>query len=328
MKQIALIVVFGLFSVVAMAADVPRGWKAEWPRTDFAKTSVQFDEIMGGGPPKDGIPSIDNPRFQPVDEARWLDGRSPVIGIEINGDARAYPLGILNRHEIANDRVGGVPVAVTFCPLCNASVVFRREIGGSETTFGTTGKLRNSDLVMYDRRTESWWQQFTGKAIVGELTGYELERIPARIESFDKFRQRHPNGRVLERPFSRHDAYETTPYPGYDGNSRPWGFYRGPMPKTVSPMARVVTVADRAWALKLVRDQGRVETEDGLIITWSPGQASALDQPVIAESRDVGNVVVQRRTEDGLEDVPYGVDFAFAWKAFNPDREPVARLEE
>jgi hypothetical protein len=141
-----------------------------WSNTDFSKSSVDMSEITSGGPRKDGIPSIDKPNFTPASKVD-IPSTVPVISLHLNGDARAYPLGILMSHEIVNDRVGGIPVTVTYCPLCNSAIVFDARLDGMELEFGTSGNLRNSDLVMYDRQTESWWQQFLGEAIVGELTG-------------------------------------------------------------------------------------------------------------------------------------------------------------
>ena len=174
-------------------------WKLSWPDTDFSKKSVEFDEIMSGGPPKDGIPSIDKPSFVP--QAKYKDGAEtePVMTFVHKGDARAYPLRVLMWHEIVNDMVGGLPVSVTYCPLCNSSIVFDRRIDGKVFDFGTTGKLRKSDIVMYDRQTESWWQQFTGTGIVGDMTGKELKMLPARVESLAKFRARYPAGRFWSR---------------------------------------------------------------------------------------------------------------------------------
>ena len=189
--------VVGYFALVPGATANPSSWRFEWPRTDFDKTSVDFDEILSGGPPKDGIPSIDDPNFVPVSEVTDLGPQEPVIALVINGDARAYPLRILTWHEICNDVVGGVPVAVTYCPLCNSAIVFDRRVDGVATEFGVTGKLRNSDMVMYDRNTESWWQQFLGVGIVGEQTGKELAMLPSRLESWERFAARHPDGQVL-----------------------------------------------------------------------------------------------------------------------------------
>ncbi len=316
-----------LLASAALAAGVPRDWLRAWPETDFTQHSIDYAEILDGGPPRDGIPSIDRPQFEPIGAAEtWLSDRSPVIGLELGGDARAYPLAILIRHEIVNDRIGEVPVAVTYCPLCNAAIVFRREAQGRELEFGTTGKLRNSDLVMYDRQTESWWQQFTGTAIVGALLGARLERLPARLESFADFKARAPHGRVLKRPYSRYGGYGTNPYRGYDSAPRPF-LYDGSLPRDVPPLSRVVSVGDRAWALGLLRERGRIETADGLVLSWKPGQASALDAFEIAKARDVGTVVVQKRTADGLVDIPYGVDFAFAFHAFHPDARIVTALD-
>ncbi|NQV56401.1 MAG: DUF3179 domain-containing protein, partial [Rhodospirillales bacterium] len=151
----------GIFWVgLDSACANPKLWQLEWPKTDFSKSSVEFSEIMSGGPPKDGIPAIDQPKFDEVGSVSGIGPKVPVISFSMNGEAKAYPLGILMTHEIVNDRVGGVPVVVTYCPLCNSSIVFDARLGGRTLDFGVSGKLRNSDMVMYDRQTESWWQQF------------------------------------------------------------------------------------------------------------------------------------------------------------------------
>lgn len=299
------------------AASSPDQWRSEWPTTDFTRHSVPFDEIFSGGPPKDGIPAIDDPRILAAAEAEDLAPTEPVIGLALNGDARAYPLRVLIWHEIANDTVGGVPVAVTYCPLCNAAIVFDRRVEGRTLDFGTTGKLRNSDLVMYDRQTESWWQQFTGEAIVGAMTGAKLDMLPSRLESFERFVARHPDGRVLVPSDAGLRAYGTNPYEGYDEAQRPF-LYRGDYPANIAPLARVVAVGDEAWSLDLLRRESRVETGD-LVITWEPGQNSALSAPLIPQGWDVGNVVVQRRTGESLVDVVHDVTFAFVFHAFRPN---------
>ena len=313
-------VLFALAALAAFGATAqasPEQWKREWPRTDFSKTSVDFSEIMSGGPPKDGIPSIDDPHFADIGDVDLPD-REPVIGLKVGDEFRAYPLRVLMWHEIVNDVIGGVPVTVTFCPLCNTAIVFDRRLDGRLLDFGTTGKLRNSDLVMYDRQTESWWQQFVGEAIVGELTGATLKVLPSRIESFARFRDRAPDGKVLVPGFSLVRSYGRNPYAGYDSLAKPW-LYAGRLPANIAPLERVVTVNKEAWSLKLLQSLETIRNGD-IVITWEPGQASALDTSVIAEGFDVGNVVVQREAADGsLEDVVYGVDFAFAFHAFYPD---------
>ena len=309
-----------LFSLSASAN--PSVWRYEWPKTDFEKTAVEFSEIMSGGPPKDGIPAIDNPQFRPVSEIEDLADTEPVIGISINGETKAYPLQILMFHEIVNDTLGGVPITVTFCPLCNSTIVFDRRVGDRVLDFGTTGKLRFSDLVMYDRQTETWWQQFLGEAIVGELMGERLKMIPARVESFANFKERAPEGEVLVPSRFARGSYGRNPYVGYDSSPSPF-LFRGALPDSIAPLARVVTLdvdgRKEAWALDLFRSQRRIEVEGGLVITWEPGQNSALDTGTISRGIDIGNVVVGRQTEDGGEDVVYGVDFAFAFNAFFPD---------
>ena len=154
-------------AALASARFRTAGW-----RTDFSRHTVPYSEIMSGGVPRDGIPPLDNPSFVTQDEADdYVEDQEPVVVFEANGEAKAYPLQILTWHEIVNDEVGGLPVSVTYCPLCNSAVAFDRRLDGVVYDFGTSGNLRNSDLVMWDRQTESWWQQLTGEAIVGELAG-------------------------------------------------------------------------------------------------------------------------------------------------------------
>lgn len=312
-----------LLQATVVSAEAPRGWQSEWPDTEFEQTAVDFSEIFSGGPPKDGIPSIDDPRFAPAGEAaKTLEPNEPVLSVAVGGDARAYPLSILIWHEIVNDEVGGVPVAITYCPLCNSGIVFRRTVAGSVTTFGTTGKLRNSDLVMYDRATESWWQQFEGRAIVGKRLGTRLTRVPARLESVADYVSRHPDGRILVPANKAGRDYGRNPYQGYDTSTTPFlydGTYDGPG----RPLMRVVAVGDRAWSLAYVRSKGTVE-DAGLVLRWTPGQASALDAGRIAEGRDVGTVTVRKRGADGaLSDISYDVPFAFAFRAFHPEAKIV-----
>ena len=305
-----------LVSMMPALAD-PAAWRQEWPRTDFSRHAVAYDEIVSGGPPKDGIPAVDNPSFAPVSEIHGLAPHAPIISVAISGDAKAYPLRIMIWHEIVNDTVGGVPIAVTWCPLCNSSVVFDRRVGGRTLSFGTTGKLRNSDLVMYDRETDSWWQQFGGECIVGALLGAELKLVPMRVESFDRFAARFHHGRVLLPPAEGHRAYGRNPYASYDSAASPF-LYRGKYTGPVAPLTRVVAVGDEAWTLDLLRKHRRIEAAD-LVLTWEPGETSPLDTTDIDAGQDIGNVVVQRRTAVGLEDAVYDVSFAFAFRAFHPD---------
>ena len=304
-----------VLTAVAAGAD-PAAWRAEWPRTDFARATVDLSEVRSGGPPRDGIPAIDDPRFVAVAEKTGLAPREPVMTLEIDGaQPRAYPVRYLMWHEIVNDRVAGVPVAVTFCPLCNSGMVFDRQVAEQVLTFGVTGKLRHSDMIMFDRETESWWQQAVGRGIAGAHAGTELRALPARMESWDAFRARHPGGLVMAEPDLRR-AYGQNPYRRYDSADRPF-LYDGAMPPHgIHPLARVVRVGDRAWPLDRLRAEGEI-VEAGVRLTWGAGQASALDTARIADGREVGNVRV-RDAESG-RDLVHDIPFAFAFHAFWPD---------
>lgn len=312
-----LLTVFTLWSVASFAGDVPSGWKREWPRTDFSKTAIDFAEIISGGPPKDGIPAIDDPQFLPVTQVRDLGDQEPVIVLKLNNEAKAYPLRILMWHEIANDEIGGVPVTVTYCPLCNAAVVFDRRINGQVLDFGVSGKLRHSDMIMYDRQSESWWQQFVGKGIVGEMTGVELKRLPARVIPFSAFKTAYPDGKVLVVSNSNSRRYGENPYVKYDSSENPF-LYRGRYDGPGQPLSYVVAVDKDAWLLEDLRKADVIE-HGKLRLKWQEGMNSALDSERIDQGRDIGFITVQRKTDHGYEDVPYDTTFAFAFKAFHPD---------
>jgi len=305
-----------LLLVAGAALAEPARWASEWPDTDFGKSAVaEWSEIRSGGPPKDGIPALTDPEFVAAASVTDIPDTEPVITLKL-GDAapRAYPIRYLTWHEIVNDRVAGVPVAVTFCPLCNSAMVFDRRTDHGVLDFGVSGKLRNSDMVMYDRQTESWWQQATAQAIVGDLTGTRLAQLPSWMESWGQFRAAHPDGQVMAEPNHRR-RYGANPYEGYDSSARPFLYDGTPPPHGIHPLARVVRVGDRAWPLARVRSEGGLR-EAGLVISWEPGQASALDAGRIAEGRDVGSV----RVRDGQgRDLPHDLLFAFAFHAFWPE---------
>ena len=229
---------------------------------EFLQTHRRLQRDIFRRPPKDGIPSIDNPSFLPVSDIDDLDDLEPLIGLELGGEARAYPLRVLMWHGIVNDTVGGRPVTVTYYPLCNTALVFDRVIDGKPDTYGTTGKLRNSDLIMYDRRTESWWQQLTGEAIAGEKTGSKLEMVPSRLESYGRFKGRHPSGMVLVPNNAGMRNYGANPYTGYDTMNRPF-LFRGELPPDIDPMARVVVVRDEGDSVVVsmlkVREEGPLQ---------------------------------------------------------------------
>jgi len=289
--------------LAAPAPERPPFDTSEW-KTDFGKHTVPLSEIMSGGPPKDGIRSIDAPEFVGVGAADgWLKPHEPVILLVRGDDVRAYPLQILIWHEIVNDTVGGLPVAITFCPLCNTAIAFDRRVQDRILSFGTTGKLRFSDLVMYDRQTESWWQQATGQAIIGALTGTQLTPLPAQTISWGTFKETFPGGKVLSRHTGYNRAYGQNPYVGYDDvNSSPF-LYRGPNDPRLRPVERVVTISlggeDVAYpfsALEKLRVANDTVGGRKIVVIFEKGVTSALDKSSIPESRDIGTAGVFDRT--------------------------------
>lgn len=333
-----------------------------WPDTDFGLHSVPYDEFMSGGPPPDGIPAIDNPAFVSVEEAAgWIEDDWPVMFFKQGDDTRAYPLAILIWHEIVNDVVGGEPVALTFCPLCNATIAFSRTLAdGTVLDFGTTGNLRKSDLVMYDRQTESWWQQFTGEAIVGEMTGTRLEFLPSQIIAFGDFAEKYPDGRVLSRNTGHNRPYGNNPYGGYDSvNSSPFAF-RGETDDRLRPLERVVAIeingVDVAYPFSELEESRVINDQVGgepIVVFWKSGTVSTFG----SSDEDIGSTGVFSReldaevltfeaTADGFVDQETGTTwdllgegiagplagqhleqlvsaehFWFAWAAFKPDTE-------
>lgn len=314
MRLIAVLLALGLACPAAADPDL---WRSEWPDTDFTRSSVDFSEIMSGGPPRDGIPAIDDPTFIAVSEETRLRPTEPVIAVEFDGEApRAYPIRYLTWHEIVNDVVAGVPIAVTFCPLCNSAITFDRRVGGEVLTFGVSGKLRHSDMVMFDRETESWWQQAIGRGIVGEHRGSELETLPTWMESWEDFQARNPEGLVMDEPGAAR-PYGQNPYVRYDSADSPFLYSGERPPHGIPPLVRVVRVGDRAWPMTRLAEAGEI-TEAGVTITWTAGQSSALDARDIGEGRDVGNI----RVRDGQgDDLAHDLMFAFAFHAFWPEGE-------
>ncbi len=298
-------------SMVVPDSDYERAMRAArlstsgWD-TDFRLHTVPYSEIRFVIP-RDNIPSIDSPKFvTPSDASKWLKDVEPVVYLEIEGDARAYPLQILTWHEIVNDVVGDTPVAVTFCPLCNSAIAFDRRIDGKELEFGVSGNLRNSDLIMYDRKTHSWWQQFTGEGIVGEYAGRSLENLPAFIISFADFKEAHRNGKVLSRDTGYARQYGRNPYAGYDAaESNPF-LFTGDLDGRLLPVERVIAVSidelDVAFPLIKLQEESVINYtvgEQDIVLLHKFGTTSALDASSIAGSRDVGAAAVFHANLDG-----------------------------
>jgi hypothetical protein len=256
---------------------------------------VDLAEIRSGGPPPDGIPSIDEPAFITAAEVDFLAENEPVLAVDIDGDVRAYPVQILMWHEIVNDTVGGIPVAVTYCPLCNSALAYDRRIASRVMEFGTSGLLWNSALVMYDRQTETLWSHFTGQGIVGELTGVELDVFPVATVPWGVWRDAHPEGLVLSRDTGFDRDYGRNPYPGYDDvNSEPF-LFEGEVDGRYTAMTRIAGVERDGDALGVplvtLQERRAVAAElagTDLVFFWQPGTASALDAGDVAAGDDIG----------------------------------------
>ncbi len=278
----------------------------------FPEPLVDPDEIISGGPPPDGIPPIEAPQFISVEEAdEWLGTEEPVVYVEVNDEVKAYPVQILIWHEIVNDTVGDVPVAVTYCPLCNSAVTYVREVDGEVTSFGTSGRLFASALVMYDRATESLWTHFDGRAVVGVRTGEQLEFIPSPLIGWADFKEAFPDALVLDRDQTGHSRpYGENPYVGYDNPDTNPFLFRGTVDDRAAAKQRVVGVnldgTARAWTLEAISDGDASATNTDvagapIVIFWRAGQATALESELVVSGRDVGSVAVFLPTVDGQD---------------------------
>jgi len=266
-------------------------------------------DLISGGPPKDGIPSIDNPKFTNIDEAKWLSDNTDVFILTINDTTRIYPQPILVWHEIVNDYVEGLPVAITYCPLCGSTVAYKRVIKGKPVEFGTTGLLYNSNLVMYDRLTDSYWTQIRGEAVIGELSGMKLEKLPLQTMKWKEAQARFPQAQVLSRETGFSRAYGTDPYTNY--------YKREEILFPVKNTQSEYDLGTKTIIVGLtINNESRAYTEFDL-----------LTQRNITDT--LGGVTIELIKEpDGFmtiinkhngSTIPWERDFWFAWLAFHPD---------
>jgi hypothetical protein len=288
--------------------------RGSWTQTDFCQRSIDLQTVLSGGPPPNGIPPIGfpaipemginelpGPQFETIPDAEaWLQPQSPVIALNLEGEARAYPLAILMWHEIVNDTIGETPIAVTFCPLCNSSIVFDRRVGEAILFFGTTGNLHNSDLIMWDNQTQSWWQQFTGEGIVGAYTGEMLTMIPSQVVAFSQFTEQFPAGIVLSRDTGAPRSYGINPYTGYD-TGEPFlfeGEIDPRLPATAHVLGTFMGQDAVAYPYELLQSQQVINdtvNEIPVVALWQPGMVSALDAAQIDDSRAIGTAAVFNR---------------------------------
>ncbi|TVQ38112.1 MAG: DUF3179 domain-containing protein [Spirochaetaceae bacterium] len=267
-------------------------------KTDFARALIPYSEVVAGGPPKDGIPAIDTPRFVSVAAAeRWMGNDEAVLAVTVRGTTHLYPLQILMWHEIVNDQVGDTPLAVTYCPLCNTGVVFERRFDRELLDFGVTGRLIYSNMIMYDRQTESWWVQATGRGVAGRYAGQQLALVPSTLLPWRQARDSYPQAQVLSFETGYRRDYGRNPYVGYDSAADPF-LYRGPQvtdADSEDAMMRVLSVyhgdAVAAISFPQLAAERVVRRElDGtdVVVFWAAGTASALDDSWVSGGRDVG----------------------------------------
>lgn len=290
----------------ALTSDV-RDATEPWD-TDWSRRTVDPGEFLVGIPavdPRDRIPPIDTPRFEPIEAADWLDDREPGALVQFNDEVRFYPLSILTRHEIVNDRYGDIPVAVTFCPLCNTALTFDRRVDGEALRFGVSGLLRKSDLVMWDDATTTLWQQITGEAVVGELAGTQLDIISTAIVSYGDAKESFPDALSLATDTGFGINYGANPYEAYSSSNQPFLFDDDPDPRFPA-LSRVVGVSvdgvDKAYPFELISEKGAVNDVLGdtpIAVLWGGETADALDSSTVADGQAIGSGIAFDRTVGG-----------------------------
>ncbi len=285
------------------SAMPPKHLNEEW----FPTTLVERTEIVPGGPPPDGIPSIDRPEFEPIDEVHDVEPDEAVLVLERGGTTRIYPIRVMIWHEIVNDVVDGTPITVTYCPLCNSAIAYLRTVDGDVLDFGTSGHLYRSAMVMYDRQTESLWTHFDGRAVVGTAIGTQLERLPVATVSWEQATEAHPDALVLRGDPNDPKPYGTNRYVGYDQADEPLpGWFNIDIPEPIPPMTRVVGVrtdgGELAVPTELVAERGVVTSsiaEREFAIFFEAGTASPLHRSDVADGDDIGSTGVFDTTLDG-----------------------------
>ncbi|RDE23063.1 DUF3179 domain-containing protein [Motiliproteus coralliicola] len=295
---------FCLASTVTTAASL-NGFELEG-------SLIPEEQILSGGPPRDGIPSIDRPRFVDADQDDFLQPESPVIGLSLAGESRAYPISILNWHELVNDRFGDQPVLISYCPLCGTAIVFDARLDGAPVEFGVSGLLYNSDLLLYDRQSESLWSQITGEAVTGARKGQRLTLLPSTLTSWQRWRQQHPETRLLSTDTGFRRDYQRSPYGDYERNGRLY-FPVEFLSQRYHPKERVLGVqVGNAYKAYPFVELAKRDDESPLIDELG-GQKLRIEYDIQSRS---GQVFDQQQRE-----LPVINSFWFAWYGFHPDTD-------
>jgi len=277
---------------------------------DISNASIPADEILAGGPPKDGIPALSDPKLLDASDATYLQPNDRIIGVELDGIARAYPISILNWHEIVNDQINNQPYAVTYCPLCGTGVAFYSKVAGKETEFGVSGLLYNSDVLLYDRNTESLWSQIMGKAVAGILLGEKLNPIPISHTTWRDWLARHPDTRVLSTETGYSRDYARNPYAGYEESRQLFFSVNNRAPENYHPKEQVIGLevngVYKAYPFVELEKHGQSKFKDTINGTSVTIEWNSANQSVnLSDSKGVRIAGIQ--------------GFWFAWFAFHPD---------
>ena len=305
-----LLIAFGLLFCLILTAGVAQAVTKNGFTLDGA--SIPVDEIISGGPPKDGIPAINNPLFLTPDKASFLKDKDRVLALAIDGIAKAYPIKILDWHEIVNDKIADQYFAVTYCPLCGTGVAFSANAGNKRLNFGVSGLLYNSDVLLYDRDTESLWSQIMGEAVAGELKGVKLQHIPVLHTTWGDWKQQHPDSLVLSTDTGFRRDYDRSPYTGYDKSKGLYFSVSNRAPDTYHPKEQVMGVEIdgrfKAYPFIELSQTGTPDFIDNFMgrklnINWNDKARSA------HVTDEEGNMIVTTTA------------FWFAWYAFHPETE-------
>lgn len=277
---------------------------------DVSNASIPVDEILAGGPPKDGIPALSDPILLDAVDATNMQPNDRVLGIELDGIARAYPISILNWHEIVNDEINDQQYAITYCPLCGTGVAFYSDVAGKVTEFGVSGLLYNSDVLLYDRNTESLWSQIMGEAVAGKLLGEKLKPIPISHTTWRDWLAQHPDTKVLSTETGYSRDYDRNPYAGYDRSRQLYFSVNNTAPENYHPKEQVIGLefngVYKAYPFVELEKHGQSrfkDTVNGISVTieWDSTNKSV----ILSDSNGVKIAGIQ--------------GFWFAWFAFHPD---------
>lgn len=297
------------FGIVCLAVCASEG-AATQNGFDLLNAIIPRAEILPGGPPRDGIPAIDHPRFVKPNEANFLRDEDRVLSVKIDNETRAYPLRILAWHEIVNDEIGDRAIAVTYCPLCGTGMVFDRQIKGRKLSFGVSGLLYQSDVLMYDRETESLWSQLAMKAVSGAQAGAELHWISSEHMTWRAWREAHPEGKVLSTQTGYARDYSAQAYASYEHSNEtmfPVKWSRQELSKKTWIVGIVINSHAKAYALDDLTKEKRLQDNVG-------GEQIEIAYDLERRSPTVAN-------KQTSEPIPYTMAFWFAWQAFYPHTE-------